>query len=149
MRVHVLEREQRVAQPLGEVFAFFAQAGNLERITPPWLRFEVLGEPGEVGPGTLVEYRLRLHAVPVRWRTRIDEFRDGQAFVDRQVRGPYRLWHHTHEFEADGDGTVVRDRIRYALPFGPAGELAHRLFVRRDLERIFDFRHAAVREQLG
>jgi ligand-binding SRPBCC domain-containing protein len=149
MRVHVLEREQRVARPVAEVFAFFAQARNLEAITPPWLRFEVLGDPGEIRPGTLIEYRLRLHAVPVRWLTRIDELRAGRAFVDRQVRGPYRLWHHTHEFAADGDGTVVRDSVRYALPFGGLGALAHRLFVRRDLERIFDYRRAAVRERLG
>jgi len=149
MRVHVLEREQHVPRPPGEVFAFFAQARNLERITPPWLRFELLEDPGEVGPGTLIEYRLELHRIPLRWISRIDEFRSGRAFVDRQVRGPYRLWHHTHAFAPEGDGTVVRDRVRYALPLGPAGELAHRLFVRRDLERIFDFRHAAVREQLG
>ena len=149
MRVHVLEREQRVPRGLDEVFAFFAQARNLERITPPWLRFEVLGEPGEVGPGTLIEYRLALHRIPLRWISRIDEFTPGRAFVDRQVHGPYRLWHHAHAFAPDGDGTVVSDRVRYALPLGPAGELAHRLIVRRDLERIFDFRHAAVRAQLG
>ena len=97
MRVHVLEREELVPRPLAEVFPFFAGARNLERITPPWLGFAVLTpEPIEMRPGTLIEYRLRLHGVPVRWLTRIEAFDDGRGFVDAQLRGPYALWHHTH-----------------------------------------------------
>ena len=146
MRVHRLEREQRVAAPPGAVFEFFARARNLELITPPWLRFQVLTpEPIAMAPGTLIEYRLRLHAVPLRWTSRIEEWDPGRGFVDRQVRGPYRLWHHQHEFAADGDGTVVRDDVRYSLPLGDLGQG----FVRRDLERIFDFRRDAVRRLLG
>jgi ligand-binding SRPBCC domain-containing protein len=99
-------------------------------------------------PGALIEYRLKLHRVPVRWLTRIEEWEPGERFVDVQVEGPYRLWHHTHTFEARNGGTIVRDDVRYALPLGPLGELAHRLFVRRDLERIFDFRHASVSKVL-
>ncbi|MBV8991502.1 MAG: SRPBCC family protein [Solirubrobacterales bacterium] len=148
--VHVLERQQLVPRPLGEVFAFFSQAGNLERITPPWLRFRLLTpEPIEMREGTLIEYRLQLHGIPVRWMSRIEEWEDGSTFVDRQLRGPYRLWHHRHEFVAAGDATVVRDRVRYALPFGALGELAHVAFVRRDLARIFGFRRAAVTRLLG
>ena len=145
MSVHLLEREQLVPRPVDEVFAFFAQAHNLERITPPWLRFEVL-TPGPIDMrcGTLIGYRLRVHAVPVRWISRIEEWDSGRLFVDRQLRGPYRLWHHRHEFAACAEGTVVRDRVRYALPLGRLGRLAHAGFVRRDLERIFDFRRAAV-----
>jgi ligand-binding SRPBCC domain-containing protein len=150
MSVHLLEREQLVPRPVDEVFAFFAQARNLERITPPWLGFEVLTSgPVEMRSGTLIEYRLRVHAVPVRWISRIEEWDSGRLFVDRQLRGPYRLWHHRHEFAACADGTVVRDRVRYALPLGRLGELAHAAFVRRDLERIFDFRRAAVAQLLG
>jgi len=150
MRVHRLEREQLVGRPVRDVFAFFAEARNLERITPPWLRFELLGaDPAVMGAGTMIEYRLRLHALPLRWTSRIDEWGEDRGFVDRQVKGPYRLWHHRHEFVPDGDRTVVRDTVRYALPFGPAGELAHAAFVRRDLERIFAFRHAAVERLLG
>ena len=149
MRVHRLEREQRVAAPVGAVFEFFAHARNLERITPSWLRFEVLTpEPIAMAPGTLIEYRLRLHGLPVRWTSRIEEWEPGRGFVDSQVRGPYRLWHHRHEFVADGDGTVVRDRVRYALPLGPLGGLGHPL-VRRDLQRIFEFRRDAARRLLG
>jgi ligand-binding SRPBCC domain-containing protein len=151
VRVHRLEREQVVPAPSGEVFSFFAQARNLERITPSWLGFEVLTpEPLRMAPGTLIEYRLRLHGIPLRWLTRIEEWDAGRAFVDRQLRGPYRLWHHRHEFEPRGDRvTLVRDRVDYALPVGLLGELARRAFVGRDLERIFDFRRDAVRRQFA
>jgi ligand-binding SRPBCC domain-containing protein len=95
--------------------------------------------------GALIEYRLRLHGVPVRWRTRIEAWEPPHRFVDAQLSGPYALWHHTHWFRADGEGaTVLGDRVRYALPLGLAGEAARTLFVRRDLERIFDYRRDAV-----
>jgi len=150
MSLHLLEREQVVPRPVDEVFAFFAQARNLERITPPWLRFEVITPgPIEMGPGALIRYRLRVHAVPVRWISRIEEWDSGRLFVDRQMRGPYRLWHHRHEFAPCAEGTVVRDRVRYALPLGRLGELAHAALVRRDLQRIFDFRRVAVAQLLG
>lgn len=148
--VHRLQRRQRLSRPPHEVFGFFARAHNLERITPPWLRFEVRGtEPAELGEGTLIHYRLRLHGVPMRWTSRIEEWVPGRGFVDRQLRGPYRIWHHRHTFAADGDGTVVGDEVHYALPVGRLGELAHRLFVKRDLDRIFDYRCTAVRDLLG
>ncbi|MET0511311.1 MAG: SRPBCC family protein [Thermoleophilaceae bacterium] len=147
---HVLTREQILPGDPDEVFGFFANAFNLEAITPPWLRFRVL-TPGPVhlAPGTLIEYRLELHRIPIRWLTRIETWVAGERFVDVQIRGPYRLWHHTHTFEAHDGGTLVRDRVRYALPLGLLGELAHRLLVRRDLERIFDFRQASVPRMLG
>jgi ligand-binding SRPBCC domain-containing protein len=132
------------------VFGFFADAFNLEAITPAWLRFKV-GTPGPIhmAPGTLIEYRLRLHGVPIRWLTRIEAWEPGVRFADVQVRGPYRVWHHTHAFEPHADGTLVRDTVRYELPFGPLGRVAHAAFVRRDLERIFDFRHEEVARRLG
>jgi ligand-binding SRPBCC domain-containing protein len=149
MHTHRLEREQLVARPLDEVFAFFSRASNLERITPPWLRFSVLTpEPIEMRAGTLIDYRLRVRGVPLGWRSRIEQWQENTKFVDRQLRGPYRLWHHTHEFEQAGAGTLVRDRVDYALPFGPLGEVAHRAVV-RDLRRIFDYRNAAVTRLLG
>jgi ligand-binding SRPBCC domain-containing protein len=149
MFVHDLHREQLVAKPVDEVFGFFAQAGNLERITPPWLHFGlVTPEPPEMGVGTLIEYRLRLHRIPLRWVSRIEVWEPGRAFEDVQVKGPYGLWHHRHEFQRAGNGTLVQDHVRYALPLGPLGELAHSLFVERDLARIFAFRHAAVKQLL-
>jgi ligand-binding SRPBCC domain-containing protein len=150
LRVHVLERSQRLPRPPREVFGFFADAFNLQAITPGWLHFQVLTPaPVTMAANTLLEYRLRLHGLPLRWLTRIEQWEPPVRFVDTQVRGPYRLWHHTHSFEPDGDGTVMRDRVRYALPLGPLGELAHAALVRRDLDRIFAFRHAAVRARLG
>ena len=150
MRIHKLERRQVVAAPLPRVFAFFAEARNLERITPPWLRFELTGaEPAEMQIGALLDYRLHVHRIPIRWRSRIEEWQPGRSFVDRQLRGPYRLWHHRHTFEPAQDATIVHDEVTYALPLGTLGDLAHPLFVRRDLERIFEYRRRAVEEILA
>ena len=151
MRIHLLERSQRVEVPIERAFDFYGDTLNLEPMTPPWLHFEVT-TPGEVTmrPGTLLDYRLRLHGVPVRWQTRIETWEPPARFLDTQVKGPYSLWEHTHLFEKDGDvATVIHDRVRYALPLGPIGALAHLLFVRRDLERIFDYRGQALSERLG
>lgn len=132
------------------MFEFYADAGNLERITPAWLGFRIVTpQPIDMAPGALIEYRLKLRQVRVRWLTRIEVWEPGERFVDVQVKGPYRRWHHTHTFEAHDGGTRVRDEVRYALPLGPLGELAHRLWVRRDLERIFDFRGASVSKVMG
>ena len=150
MRTHVFERAQVVRRSIDEVFAFFARAHNLEQITPPWLSFEVLTpDPIEMRVGALIDYRLRVHGVPLRWTSRIEDWDPGHSFVDRQLRGPYGLWHHRHTFAEAGKGTVVRDEVDYAMPFGALGDLAHPLFVRRDLERIFTYRYAAVPRLLG
>ena len=143
----ILERSQPLELPVEEAFAFFADARRLEAITPPWLGFHVT-TPGEIEmrAGTLIDYRLKLHGIPVRWRTRIEAWDPPHRFVDAQIRGPYSLGH-THSFEPDGPGAVtIADRVRYALPLGPLGALAHTAFVRRDLERIFDYRREAVQE---
>jgi ligand-binding SRPBCC domain-containing protein len=143
--IHRLEREQLVAAAPAEVFDFFSRARNLETLTPPWLRFEVrTQEPIEMRQGTGIEYRLRLHGVPLRWVSRIEEWHPGRGFVDRQVQGPYRLWHHRHEFEPHEDGTMVRDIVHYSLPLGPLGALAHAAFVRRDLAAVFDYRRRQI-----
>ena len=150
MEVHLIEREQRLARPPDEVFPFFADALNLERLTPPWLHFRVMSvSTPQVRAGTLIRYRLRLHGIPIRWLTRIEDWSPGVSFVDAQMRGPYRLWHHTHEFEPDGGGTLMRDTVRYAMRAGPLGEAARRGLVTRDLERIFDFRRDEVERLFG
>lgn len=150
MRAHVFEAEQRIPRPLPEVFEFFSRPQNLERITPPWLSFTLTsGQPESMAVGTLLAYRLRIHGVPVTWITRIDALQPEQRFVDRQLTGPYKLWVHRHEFQADGDETIVRDRVHYALPFGLLGAVAHLGFVRRDIERIFAYRHEAIERLLG
>jgi ligand-binding SRPBCC domain-containing protein len=145
-----MRHEQRLPRPPEDVFPFFADAHNLEAITPPWLGFRVVTPaPIAMGRGALIEYRLRLRGLPIAWLTQIDDWVPGVRFVDVQLAGPYRLWHHTHEFAADGsDGTLMRDTVRYALPFWPLGEAAHALLVRRDLAAIFDYRRRAVEERL-
>jgi ligand-binding SRPBCC domain-containing protein len=153
MATHELIREQVLPGAPEDVFPFFADARNLEAITPPILGFEVV-TPGDIPMrvGTLIQYRLRLRGIPVSWLTSIQDWDPPHRFVDVQVRGPYALWHHTHEFErwAGGDGfTLMRDTVRYAIGFGPRGELARRAFVTRDVERIFAFRREAVAERLA
>ena len=150
MRTHLLERQQRLPGAPDDVFPFFGDARNLEAITPPLLGFSVVTpEPIEMRVGTLIQYRLRLHGVPISWLTSIQAWDPPHRFVDVQVRGPYALWHHTHTFAPDGDGgTIMRDAVRYAIGFGPLGEVAHRLLVRRDLEAIFAFRAEAVQRLL-
>ena len=138
--IHVLRREQRLEAPPSDVFPFFADARNLEAITPPLLRFRLLTpEPIAMGVGTFLQYALRLHGVPVRWDTLIQEWEPPHRFVDVQVRGPYRLWHHTHELVAVDGGTV-----RYSVGFGVLGEVARRGLIVRDLEAIFAFRAQTV-----
>jgi ligand-binding SRPBCC domain-containing protein len=151
MHVHTLSREQRLPGTPDSVFGFFADARNLEAITPPLLRFRIVTpEPITMRVGALILYRLRVHGVSVNWLTSIQDWDPPHRFVDQQIRGPYALWHHTHEFEPTGDGaTIMRDTVRYAIGFGPLGALAHRLLVRRDLESIFDFRSARVPELMA
>jgi ligand-binding SRPBCC domain-containing protein len=146
MTPHVLEREQRLPGRPEEVFGFFADARNLEAITPPLLRFRMLTpDPIVMGQGTLLRYRLRVHGVPVSWLTEIKEWDPPHRFADEQLEGPYALWHHTHTFEDDGAGaTLMRDVVRYELPLGALGELARRLFVARDVAAIFDYRAQRV-----
>lgn len=149
-RLHLLERAQRIPRPRDEVFAFFADASNLEAITPPFLRFRILTpRPIEMRPGARIDYALSLAGVPFRWRTRITEWQPGLRFVDEQESGPYAVWRHTHLFEDEGASTLMRDRVEYAVPFGPIGQVAHRLFVARTLERIFDFRREEIRRRFG
>ncbi|MDQ3849386.1 MAG: SRPBCC family protein [Actinomycetota bacterium] len=146
MGVHILQREQRLPGAPAEVFAFFADARNLEAITPPWLGFRVLTpEPIAMRAGTRIRYELRVRRVPISWLTEIRLWEPPHRFLDAQLRGPYALWEHTHSFSPAGDGaTIMRDVVRYALALGPLGALAHRLVVRRDLEAIFDFRAQTV-----
>lgn len=149
-RTYVLAREQFIPRPRDEVFAFFADAGSLEAITPPWLHFRILTSlPLEMRTGALIEYRLRLHGLPIWWRTRIEAYEPPHGFVDLQLRGPYKLWHHTHEFESLAGGTRMKDTVRYELPFGPLGTLAHRLTVHRLLRRIFDYRHETIEQRFA
>lgn len=147
----LLERSQRIPLPPRAAFEFFADAHNLERITPPFLRFSVLTpRPIVMGRGTLIRYRLRYRGVRVGWLTEIREWEPGAGFRDVQLTGPYALWDHTHTFEGDGQGgTLLGDRVLYDVGFGPLGAIAKRAFVRRDVERIFDYRAVEIERQLA
>jgi ligand-binding SRPBCC domain-containing protein len=148
--VHQLEREQWVPAPLDRVFAFFSDAGNLDTITPRWVGFRIVTpRPIAMHVGAHLEYRLRLAGVPFGWRTRIVSWDPPAGFVDVQERGPYALWEHTHEFRPGEGGVWMRDLVRYALPLGPLGALAHRVAVRAALAAIFDYRFARIRELFG
>ena len=153
---YTLHREQIVNAPLEEVFAFFSQPENLQELTPSWVGFRFrTPSPIPMHPGALIDYTITTHGLPLRWRTQITEFDAPHLFVDVQLRGPYKLWIHTHRFErhddpeAEGGATRIIDHVRYRLPLGPLGRIAHALFVRRDLAKIFDFRAHAIGERFG
>jgi len=144
LKEYTFSDELFLPHPREDVFSFFSEARNLELITPPWVRFQVLTPtPVVMSKGTLIDYRIRIHGVPVRWRTEIALWEPPCSFVDVQLSGPYRLWHHTHSFEERDGGTFCADHVRYH-PFG--GALVNHLFVRRDVERIFQYRRERLLE---
>jgi ligand-binding SRPBCC domain-containing protein len=147
MTTYQLVREQTVSLSLDEVFAFFADARNLETLTPPWLKFEIL-TPGEIPmqAGAIIQYALRFRGVPIHWTTSITVWNPPFEFVDVQLSGPYVLWHHRHTFESVGTNTKMIDEVHYRLPFGKIGNMVHALIVRRDLQRIFDFRKKVIED---
>ena len=149
-RFHTLRREQWIPLPVDEVFAFFSDARNLGEITPPWLGFRILTpRPIRIAAGTKIRYRLGWHGIPMNWKTEIRRWDPPFCFVDAQMSGPYRLWHHTHRFEASGGGTRMTDVVRYRLPFGVIGRVTHAIEVRRDVELIFDYRFQRIGDLFG
>ena len=139
-----------VPQPLPVVFEFFSRADNLERITPPWMGFRILTPgPTDMKGGASIAYALRVRGIPLRWLTEVERWNPPFDFVDVQVKGPYKLWRHTHRFSEFEGGTSIVDVVDYALPFGVLGRLAHRIQVARDLSHIFDFRAQRVQALLS
>lgn len=150
MTPFLLRTEQFVPQPLERVFEFFSQAENLQQLTPSWLHFRILSvDPAPIRKGTWIRYRLRWRVFPIHWTTEIIEWEPPNRFVDLQLRGPYKLWHHEHCFLAEGNGTRIIDEVRYLLPFGTVGRIAHRLRISNDVQTIFAFRKQAVRNLFG
>ncbi len=149
MSEHILTRKLILDSPIEKVFAFYADAGNLERITPPELKFHITtAQPIDIKQGTLIDYRLKLRGFPVGWRTEISEWNPPHFFVDHALKSPYKQWIHRHTFtEIEANKTLIEDRVRYRLPLEPLGDLAH-WFVRRELEYIFDCRQKIVAEIL-
>lgn len=135
----LLTAELLIDRPIAEVFNFFSSAENLEKITPPWLHFNIVTPtPIKMEEEALIDYRLKLHGLPIKWRTEIESWQPPYRFVDQQLRGPYKKWHHEHTFESLGPNrTMAKDRVHYIPRFG---ELVHKFFVKPDLEKIFGYR---------
>jgi len=145
--VYTISREVWLPKPRDEVFEFFSDARNLQVLTPKWLDFKVVTEGEiELKPGALIDYKLRVRFLPIRWTTEIVAFDPPHSFIDNQAKGPYKRWYHTHTFEEEDGGTLCRDHVEYAVP---GGALAHWLFVKRDVKRIFDYRREKLVEMFG
>ena len=139
-----LESAQWLPRPPEDIFPFYSDAFRLEELTPPLLRFRVVTPPPiEMRAGVEIDYRLRLHGIPMGWRSRITAWEPPHRFVDKQIKGPYRRWVHEHTFIAQDSGTLVKDIVEYDML---GGWLADRLLVRRDLRRIFDYRQQQLAE---
>lgn len=153
MGVYTLERVQRLPISIEEAWDFFSSPLNLRDITPPYMRFQVLSDPKWVGrmyPGQIITYTVRpVLGIPLFWMTEITHVREGEFFVDEQRVGPYALWHHQHHFKPIEHGVEMTDLVHYRLPLGPLGTLAHALFVRRQLEEIFDYRYQVLEKRFG
>jgi len=149
MAEHILTRSLTLDLPLKEVFNFFADAVNLERITPPELKFNITTpQPIDIKKGTLIDYQLKVRRFPVKWQTVISVWNPPFEFVDEALKSPYKQWIHRHTFtELEKNQTLIEDEVKYRLPVEPFGDLAH-WFVRRELNYIFDFRQKAVKEIL-
>ncbi|MCU1287783.1 MAG: CDP-paratose 2-epimerase [Acidobacteria bacterium] len=149
MAEHILARKLVLNLPRAKVFDFFADAVNLERITPPELNFHIAtAQPIDIRQGALIDYRLKLRGLPLIWKTEISVWNPPFEFVDRALKSPYKQWIHRHTFtEIEENKTLIEDEVRYRLPMEPLGDLAH-FFVRRELDYIFDFRQKTVAEIL-
>jgi ligand-binding SRPBCC domain-containing protein len=136
--IYVLESEILIPHSITDVFDFFARPENLESLTPPWLHFQIVTpKPVPIYEGAFIDYRLKLHGFPMKWKTKITDWEPPVRFVDLQLKGPYRMWRHEHTFLEQDNGTLVRDKVEYAV-FG--GALINRFFVQKDVERIFQYR---------
>ncbi len=145
MNDQIFTQQTFLKAPIEQVFSFFCDAHNLEKITPPWLQFKILNQSTPtIQKGTTFTYRLKIHGVPVHWTTLIEEWVPNTYFVDTQIKGPYRKWHHTHTFQSMDGGTQVNDRILYKMHFGRIGHLFAGKWVRRDVETIFAYREKAI-----
>ena len=150
MRLHVLERSIVVPGELPVIFEFFKDPHNLALLTPSWLNFQVReSSDASVREGTRISYRIRWLGLPMPWESVIEQYREGRKFADRMLVGPYAHWFHVHSFSEVPGGVAVSDTVRYALPLAWAGEIAHRVMVRRQLEAIFDFRTRALASRFG
>jgi ligand-binding SRPBCC domain-containing protein len=142
---YILTTECLIGKPQAELFSFFAEAGNLQLLTPSWLNFKILTPlPVIMKQGTIIDYRLRLTGIPFGWRTEITVWDPPLRFVDTQVRGPYAAWIHEHRFEQKNGNTLVTDRVEYQIPGLIAGDILHILLIKQQLRQIFTYRQQVI-----
>jgi ligand-binding SRPBCC domain-containing protein len=142
---YIFRSSQLINKPIENVFEFFADACNLEKLTPLTLKFQILSDlPILMKTGTLIDYKITIHGMPVKWKTEILEWMPPYRFIDIQRKGPYKLWRHTHTFKTIDGKTLMEDVVEYEMPFGIFGRLAHPLFVKKEIEQIFDFRKKII-----
>jgi ligand-binding SRPBCC domain-containing protein len=146
MKIFTLRRKLWVPRPIDQVFPFFCDVQNLERITPKWLHFRNVGRPGEIQEGARIEHKLKICGLPVTWVSEITHWDPPYGFVDEQKKGPYRLWRHEHHFREEKEGTVCEDVVKYAVL---GGEIVNRFFIAPDLKKIFDYRQEKLRKILS
>lgn len=145
MKTFSLYRKHFIKKNKSEVFAFFQNAENLELLTPKNLKFKILSNtPIQMRTGTVIDYQIKIFGIPLQWQTLIEDYDPQNRFVDSQTKGPYALWRHTHTFTEDGQGTMMEDEVVYALPLGWLGRVAHVLWVKAELNRIFDYRNQMI-----
>ena len=147
MKTYTFQSTTLVNAPLDKVFDFFSKAENLQTITPPWLNFKILTPtPIEMKVGQLIDYRLKLYGILVKWQTEITVWDPPLRFVDRQLKGPYKVWEHEHRFEETGEGVRITDTVNYQVPGWILAPLIRRFFVKRDVEKIFAHRERVIRD---
>ena len=145
MKTFEINMKQYINKPLEVVFEFFSKPENLEMITPKSLSFNILTPtPIKMEKGSLIDYTIRLFGIPIHWRTLISDYEPPFRFVDQQIKGPYTFWHHTHTFKLVEGGVEIIDQVKYSLPLGWLGTLAHAIWVRKDLEKIFEHRKNVI-----
>jgi len=142
---HEITTEQWVPQSIKKTFSFFKEAKNLEKLTPDFLKFKILSQSTqEINDETIITYRLSIHGIPFKWKSKISDWNPDSKFSDIQLKGPYRYWHHTHSFEEKNGGTLIKDHVLYKIPFGFLGDLVAASFIKKDLETIFSYRNKRI-----
>ena len=150
MKIYELNKTQYIQRSIEEVFSFFEKAENLALITPGKLAFKILTPtPISMVKGTLIDYTIRLMGIPIHWRTLITKYNPPHEFVDEQIKGPYKFWHHTHTFKVIDGGVQINDSVRYGIPMGILGQLVHQVWIKKNLENIFEYRKTVIDKLLN
>lgn len=150
--MYQLKKKQNIPISLVEAWDFFSQPDNLGKITPPYMNFKILSrsDAGEMYPGMIITYKLSpLFSFTLKWSTEITQIKEHKYFIDNQIQGPYKIWHHEHHFKEINNGTEMRDILFYDVPFGFVGQILHKIFIRKRVQEIFDFREVKIKELFG